>query len=66
MCIAQSGPSDTERSPAELIMDAFAALHLADGEHLQPGNHRLWIDHQGNLVGYFDILESAANPTNHA
>ena len=60
MCIAQSDPA--ELSPAELIVDAFAALHLADGERLQPGNQRLWIDHQGNLVGYFDILESAANP----
>jgi hypothetical protein len=64
MCIAQSGSA--ERSPAELIVDAFAALHLADGERLQPGNHRLWIDHQGNLVGYFDILESAANPAGNA
>ena len=66
MCIAQSGTSDMERSPAELIVDAFAALHLAEGESLQPGNHRLWIDHQGNLVGYFDIMESAANPATHA
>ena len=60
MCIAQSSPA--ERNPADLIVDAFAALHLADGERLQPGDHRLWIDHQGNLVGYFDILEAATNP----
>lgn len=66
MCIAQSGPAEAERNPADLIVDAFAALHLAEGERLQPGNHRLWIDHQGNLVGYFDILESAANPSPHA
>ena len=64
MCIDPSGSA--ERNPADLIVDAFAALHLAEGERLQPGNHRLWIDHQGNLVGYFDILESAANPVTHA
>ena len=60
LCIA--GPGPAERSPTDLILDAFAALQLADGERLQPGNHRLWIDRQGNLVGYFDILESSANP----
>ena len=60
MCIAQSSPAD--RNPADLILEAFAALHLADGERLQPGNRRLWIDHQGNLVGYFDILEAATDP----
>jgi hypothetical protein len=50
------------RSSVDLIFDAFAALHLADGERLQPGDHRLWIDRHGDLVGYFDILEAAANP----
>jgi hypothetical protein len=60
LCITSSANAD--RSPADLILNAFAALQLADGERLQPGNHRLWIDHQGNLIGYFDILESAANP----
>ena len=60
LCIAD--PDASDRSPADLILDAFSALRLADGERLQPGNHRLWIDHQGNLVGYFDILESPANP----
>ena len=61
LCIAD--PDASDRSPVDLILDAFSALHLADGERLQPGDHRLWIDHQGNLVGYFDILESAARPT---
>lgn len=61
LCV--SDPDAASRSPADLIIDAFSALHLAEGERLQPGNHRLWIDHQGNLVGYFDILESAANPS---
>jgi hypothetical protein len=60
LCIADHEAAD--RSHADLILDAFSALHLADGERLQPGNHRLWIDHQGNLVGYFDILEATANP----
>ena len=60
-CIAD--PEAANRSPAELILDAFSVLHLAEGERLQPGNHRLWIDHQGNLVGWLDILESAGNPT---
>jgi hypothetical protein len=50
------------RTPAELILDAFAALQLADGERLQPGDHRLWIDRHGDLVGYVDILEAVANP----
>src|SRR5690349_24647946 len=44
LCIAD--PEAADRTPAELILDAFSALHLADGERLQPGNHRLWIDHQ--------------------
>lgn len=60
LCITD--PDAAERSPADLILSAFSALHLADGERLQPGNHRLWIDHQGNLVGYFDILESTGRP----
>jgi len=61
LCIAD--PDAADLSPADLILDAFSALHLGEGERLQPGNHRLWIDHQGNVVGYFDILESPANPT---
>ena len=60
LCVAQTGAP--ERNLADLMIDTLAALHLADGESLQPGNRRLWIDHQGNLVGYFDILESQANP----
>ncbi len=61
LCIAEPGTGD--RSPADLILDALSALQLGDGERLQPGDHRLWIDHQGSLVGYFDVLESARNPT---
>jgi hypothetical protein len=60
LCIAGTGTG--EHDPADLILGAFAALQLADGERLQPGDHRLWIDHQGYLVGYFDVMESAADP----
>jgi hypothetical protein len=44
----------------------MAALQLADGERLRPGNHRLWIDQHGRVVGYYDVLESAANPQNES
>jgi hypothetical protein len=40
----------------------LAGLPPAAGPRLQPGNHRLWIDQHGRLVGYYDVLESAANP----
>jgi hypothetical protein len=61
LCIAE--PGGAERGPADLILDALSALDLADGERLRPGDHRVWIDRQGSLVGYYDVLESAANPT---
>ena len=60
LCVAEQ--EAIESSPAQVIVNAIAALNLAEGEHLQPGNNRLWIDKQGNLVGYFDFLESIADP----
>ena len=62
LCIAEL--NGTESDPSQTVLDAMAALQLADGERLQPGNHRLWIDQHGRLVGYYDVLESAANPQN--
>jgi hypothetical protein len=60
LCIAD--PGGLEDNPGQTILDAMAALQLADGERLQPGNHRLWIDQQGRVVGYYDVLESPVDP----
>jgi hypothetical protein len=46
------------RIPGELSLEELAAQQLAEGESLQPARDRFWIDRQGRLVGYFDVLDA--------
>jgi hypothetical protein len=47
------------RAPGVLSVEEHAALLLRDGERLQPNQEHLWIDRQGERVGYFEVLEAA-------
>jgi hypothetical protein len=46
------------RIPGELSLEELAAQQLADGESLQLAPDRVWIDRQGQRIGYFDVLDS--------
>ena len=46
------------RIPGAVTLEEFAALLLAPNECLQSAD-RLWIDRQGERVGYLEILETS-------
>jgi len=56
--------STIARAPGVLSLEEHAAQLLHDGERLQPNQEHLWIDLDGEHVGYFDVLESPPEPGN--
>ena len=51
--------STIARVPGVLSLEEHAAQLLKDGERLQPSQEHLWINCQGECVGYFEVLEAA-------
>jgi len=50
--------STIARVPGSLTLEEYAALHLDEDEKLEAAD-RLWIDKQGQRIGYFEVLETA-------
>jgi len=45
-------------TPGFLTLEEYAALHLDEDESLK-AEDRLWIDKQGQRIGYFEVLDNA-------